>query len=379
MSCLTCPVSLRLLQVNGVPNSVNSQGRNQPNPTAPDTTSSPAPAPQPGILTGDITPVTSPAPSPAADSAAEPGVDGTATSPQLSVSPSPAPVNTFDSSPAPSGPAADSPVPTNTVDSSPAPDSPVPINTVTTSPTPNSNNSAVVEQESPAPTNTADASPTPNIPVVEQDSPAPNSTMDSSPAPINAVDTTDSSPAPTSPIPPVVQQQSPAPSDSDAISPTPVLGAGYTEPYYLALAGSQKAFPDFKQAANQIKVAEALHSALGLASSYKVSNFKVWLASISNLPVRTSRRLLQDSQPDKLLVLGFALAKQAGLPDAKTLVEQLHNRTTAQQVAVELAQKPGLFAPELADSVGVGIVIAANVSEVVQYVQDLTAVSLGGK
>lgn len=56
----------------------------------------------------------------------------------------------------------------------------------------------------------------------------------------------------------------PTTSTNNAVSPAPVLGPGYTEPYYLALAGSGKAFPDFSQSANQIKVAEALRSALYL-------------------------------------------------------------------------------------------------------------------
>jgi hypothetical protein len=170
----------------------------------------------------------------------------------------------------------------------------------------------------------------------------------------------------------------PTTSTNNAVSPAPVLGPGYTEPYYLALAGSGKAFPDFSQSANQIKVAEALHSALGLPTTYNTANFKVWLASITDLPARSARHLLQDSQPGKLLVLGFALAKQPGLPDAETLDAKVQDRTTAQNVAAMFAEAD-LFVPEFKDSIAVGLVVAANVSAVVQRAQDFTTFAPIGK
>jgi hypothetical protein len=164
----------------------------------------------------------------------------------------------------------------------------------------------------------------------------------------------------------------PTTSTNSAVSPAPVLGPGYTEPYYLALAGSSKAFPNFSLSANQIKVADALHAALGLPTTYNTANFKVWLASVTDLPTHSARQLLQDSQPGKLLVLGFALAKQPGLPDAETLVAKVQARTTAQQVAAKFAEAD-LFVPEFKDSVAVGLVVAANVSAVIQKAQDYTA------
>ena len=114
------------------------------------------------------------------------------------------------------------------------------------------------------------------------------------------------------------------------------------------------------------------------ARPYNTDNFRVWLASITDLPTRSARHLLQDSQPGKLLVLGFALAKQPGLPDAETLDAKVQDRTTAQNVAAMFAEAD-LFVPEFKDSIAVGLVVAANVSAVVQRAQDFTTFAPIGK
>lgn len=168
-----------------------------------------------------------------------------------------------------------------------------------------------------------------------------------------------------------------APASPGTAAADTLLPPGYAGPYYMAMAGNAAAYPDFSQPDTQAKVAQALHSALGLGSSYNISNFKVWLASITALPSPTgsARHLLQQDTvpvPAELLVLGFALAQQASLPDEASLTRLVQDRSTVQQLAAQLAEA-GLFAPQYADSVAVGLLVAANVTDAVQKAADTSA------
>lgn len=119
--------------------------------------------------------------------------------------------------------------------------------------------------------------------------------------------------------------------------PVPTLahaGPEYSDTYYLAMSGPGGAFPDFTNAKTQLGVAQALHGALNLPSSYPVSNIRTWLASQQAGSTTSGRHLLA---ADSLIILGYALAKEAGLPEPEALKAMVEDSSTLGVVAQGLA------------------------------------------
>lgn len=86
----------------------------------------------------------------------------------------------------------------------------------------------------------------------------------------------------------------------------------------------------------QLSVSPALHGAHDLPSSYPAADIRVWLASqqAGTTTTTTGRHLLAT---DSLIVLDYALAKQAGLPEWEALKAMVEDSSTLGVVAQGLA------------------------------------------
>jgi hypothetical protein len=109
--------------------------------------------------------------------------------------------------------------------------------------------------------------------------------------------------------------------------------AEYTQTYYLAMSGPEEAFTSLNDPANMRTVATTLHETLGLSDAYSPNNIKVWLA-LRDTVSPTSRHLLSATQR---VMLAYALAKQAGLPETSALTAMVADSSMGTKLVQGLA------------------------------------------
>jgi hypothetical protein len=140
----------------------------------------------------------------------------------------------------------------------------------------------------------------------------------------------------------------------------------YTQTYYLAMSGPSEAFTSLSNPANMRTVATTLHETLGLSDSYSPNNIKVWLESSNPVSPTASRHLLGSTQ---LVMLGYALAKQSGLPEASKLTAMVADASMGTKLVQGLAAADLLPTELLSQIVAISIIADNAEHAVTQLLQ----------
>jgi hypothetical protein len=138
----------------------------------------------------------------------------------------------------------------------------------------------------------------------------------------------------------------------------------------LTLAGPADAFPDLNSPTNRRLIAEAVHKALDLDSTYPTSNILVWVQKQQSLGASftypaTSRRRLSDAADALVFVVGYALVKSPVLPTAVHLGISMASREATERLAKELADS-GFLPSEDLGRLSVGLTVSGDSDSVIQ-------------
>jgi hypothetical protein len=141
----------------------------------------------------------------------------------------------------------------------------------------------------------------------------------------------------------------------------------------LTLAGPADAFPDLNSPTNRRLIADAVHNALNLDSTYPSSNILTWVQKQQSLgtsfttPAPSRRRLSETGDSATLLfVLGYALVKSPVLPTAVQLGISMASKEATERLAEKLADS-GFLPSEDLGRLSTGLTSWGDSDAVVQH------------